>query len=55
MGLDKFEIWVHDHILKNDTIRHFCYGVYQRLLYLFSKKFKTVEKGAVVFLSEKQF
>ena len=40
MGLDRFEIWVHDHILKNDTIRHFCYGVYQRLLYLFSKKFK---------------
>ena len=38
MNIDKFEIWVHDHILKNDTIRHFLYGVYQRVLYLISPK-----------------
>lgn len=40
MGIDKFEIWVHDHILKNDAIRHFCYGAYQRLLYIISPKIK---------------
>lgn len=40
MGLDKFEIWVHDNILKNDKIRHFCYGAYQRALYLTSPKIK---------------
>ena len=40
MGIEKFEIWVHDHILKNDTIRHFCYGLYQRALYLISPKIK---------------
>ena len=34
MNIDKFEIWVHDHILKNDTIRHMAYGAYQRELYL---------------------
>lgn len=39
MSLENFEIWVHDHILKNDTIRHFVYGIYQRLLYLVSPKF----------------
>ena len=38
MSLDKLEIWVHDHILKNDTIRHFAYGMYQRILYLISPK-----------------
>ena len=40
MSIDKFEIWVHDHILKNDTIRHAAYGAYQRALYLISPKFK---------------
>lgn len=40
MSLDKFEIWVHDHLLKNDKIRHFCYGAYQRALYLASPKIK---------------
>ena len=40
MSLDKLEIWVHDHLLKNDRIRHFCYGAYQRVLYHMSPKFK---------------
>lgn len=40
MSLDKLEIWVHDHILKNDAIRHFVYGVYQRVLYMTSPKFE---------------
>ncbi len=40
MSLDKFEIWVHDHILKNDTIRHAAYGAYQRALYVMSPKIK---------------
>lgn len=40
MGLKKIEIWVHDHILKNDRIRHFIYGFYQRINWLFSKKIK---------------
>ena len=40
MGLDKFEIWVHDHILKNENVRHFLYGAYQRALYLVSEKVK---------------
>lgn len=38
MNIDKFEIWVHDHVLKNDTIRHAAYGAYQRALYLASPK-----------------
>lgn len=38
MNIDKFEIWVHDHILKNDKIRHAAYGAYQRVLYLTSPK-----------------
>ena len=38
MSLDKFEIWVHDHVLKNDVIRHAAYGLYQRVLYLISPK-----------------
>lgn len=38
MSLDKVEIWIHDHILKNDSIRHFCYGLYQRILYRMSPK-----------------
>jgi glycosyltransferase involved in cell wall biosynthesis len=38
MNIDKFEIWVHDHILTNDTIRHIAYGLYQRLLYMTSPK-----------------
>ncbi len=41
LSLDKLEIWIHDHILKNDAIRHICYGVYQRVLYLISPKFKS--------------
>lgn len=38
MKLDKLEIWIHDHLLKNDVIRHFLYGVYQRVLYMISQK-----------------
>lgn len=38
MNLDKLEIWVHDHVLKNETIRHFVYGLYQRMLYMVSPK-----------------
>lgn len=45
MSLDKLEIWVHDHVLKNDTIRHAVYGVYQRTLYMVSPKIKY--EGAV--------
>ena len=48
MSIDKLEIWVHDHILKNDTIRHFCYGAYQRLLYLLSPKFKCEGNVSVI-------
>lgn len=40
MSIDKLEIWVHDHILKNDKIRHFIYGAYQRVLYMTSSKFQ---------------
>lgn len=40
MNIDKFEIWVHDYILKNDNFRHFVYGIYQRVLYLLSPKIK---------------
>lgn len=40
MNIDKFEIWVHDHVLKNDTIRHAVYGAYQRTLYMVSPKIK---------------
>lgn len=38
MSLGKFEIWVHDHVLKNDKIRHAMYGGYQRVLYAVSPK-----------------
>lgn len=40
MNIDKLEIWIHDHILKNESIRHLTYGFYQRLLVLLSPKFK---------------
>jgi len=40
MGLEKIEIWVHDHILKNATIRHGIYGAYQRVLWLVAPKIK---------------
>ena len=36
--LDKAEVWIHDHILKNDRIRHTLYGAYQRVLYAISPK-----------------
>lgn len=42
MGLGKIEVWIHDRVLKNDHIRHFIYGMYQRFLYTFSKKIKVV-------------
>ena len=48
MSLEQMEICVHDHILKNDAIRHFCYGVYQRGLYLLSPKFKHEGEISVV-------
>lgn len=38
MSLDKFEIWVHDNILKNDKIRHKLHRIYQRALYATSPK-----------------
>lgn len=41
MNIDKFEVWVHDNVLKNPTIRHAAYGAYQRALYLTSKKIKS--------------
>lgn len=40
MNIGKFEIWVHDHILKNDKLRHTLYGAYQRTLYTVSPKIK---------------
>lgn len=40
MNIGKLEIWVHDHILKNDKLRHLLYGVYQRALYTVSPKIK---------------
>lgn len=40
MSIDRFEIWVHDHILKNEKLRHIIYGAYQRVLYLVSPKFQ---------------
>ncbi|RHA67243.1 glycosyltransferase family A protein [Dorea formicigenerans] len=40
MNLDKMEVWVHDNILKNPTIRHAIYGIYQRALYVVSPKIK---------------
>ena len=51
MGLKKFEIWIHDHILKNNTIRRFAYGFYQRIVWLFSKKIKS--EGDIVQVSPK--
>jgi hypothetical protein len=44
ISLNKIEIWVHDHILKNDRIRHYIYGVYQRFIYLISPKFRSEGK-----------
>lgn len=44
MNLDKFEVWVHDHILKNPAIRHMVYGCYQRTLYMISPKIKSEGK-----------
>lgn len=41
MDLDRFEVWVHDHVLKNPTIRHALYGAYQRALYIASPKIKS--------------
>ena len=41
MNLDKFEVWVHDNVLKNAAIRHIVYGAYQRALYLVSPKIKS--------------
>ena len=32
MLFDKFEIWVHDHLLQNDALRRILYGLYQRVL-----------------------
>ncbi len=40
MNIDRFEIWVHDHVLKNEKIRHFLYGLYQRVLYFLSPKIR---------------
>ena len=41
MNLDKFEAWMHDYVLKNQTIRHLLYNTYQRVLYAVSKKIKS--------------
>ena len=48
MKIDKLEIWVHDHILKNENVRHFLYGVYQRALYLVSEKVKCEGRVEVI-------
>lgn len=37
-NIEKFEIWIHDNILKNDAIRHALYGTYQRTLVALSPK-----------------
>lgn len=44
MNIDKFEVWVHDNVLKNPTIRHALYGMYQRALYIVSDKTKAEGK-----------
>ncbi|MGI6539149.1 MAG: TolB family protein [Caldicoprobacterales bacterium] len=41
MILDKVELWVHDNILKNETIRHAVYAIYQRILWFVSPKLKS--------------
>ncbi len=41
MNIGKLEIWVHDHVLKSDSVRHALYGCYQRALYLASPKIKS--------------
>lgn len=51
MSFDKVEIWVHDHLLKNEKLRHALYGVYQRGLYLLRRPKKCV--GQVQCLSAK--
>ncbi len=38
--LDKTELWIHDHILKNDFVRHTMYGLYQRIFCAISPKIK---------------
>lgn len=38
MKIDKFEIWVHDTLLKNEKLRHGAYIIYQKILRFFSKK-----------------
>ncbi len=40
MNIDKFEIWVHDRVLKNEKVRHAMYNLYQRALCLVSPKFQ---------------
>ena len=51
MSFDKVEIWVHDHVLKNEKLRHALYGLYQRGMYLLRRPKKCV--GAVQCLSPK--
>lgn len=38
MKIDKFEIWVHDTLFKNEKLRHLAYMLYQKTLRFFSKK-----------------
>lgn len=40
MNLGKVEIWIHDHIFKNESFRHMVYGAYQRVLYYLLPKAK---------------
>ena len=42
MSFDKVEIWVHDHLLKNEKLRHGLYGLYQRGMYLLRRPKKCV-------------
>ncbi len=42
MSFDKVEIWVHDHLLKNEKLRHALYGLYQRGMYLLRRPKKCV-------------
>jgi len=48
MNIGKIEIWIHDHVLKNDTIRHGIYSGYQRALYLVSPKIKAEGQISVI-------
>lgn len=49
MELDKIEIFIHDFLIKTPALRHFIYGIYQRLLYFVSPKIKS--EGNIIRIS----